>query len=213
MRSGAKNETKSDSKRDAADPCSAPEHSKFKLLKAAFDVFSKHGFDGATTKLIAQTAQVNEALIMRHFKSKEGLFLAVVEQHITCEPCQLAYPPQKTVADELTKYCEDVYNRDSKKADFLRIVISHSLRDREFAKRLDDELVDKRLSLLHPRLEELKKKKLIRKNVNIEEIELMLKHQIFSAIFFSAILELNHAKQSKEIMIAAAKSIAEGLAP
>ena len=49
-----------------------------RLLEAGVDVFGKHGFDAATTRMIAQKANVNIAAIPYYFNGKEGLYHAVV---------------------------------------------------------------------------------------------------------------------------------------
>jgi len=52
------------------------------LLEAALNVFSRKGFKGATTKEIAASAGVTEAIIFQHFPSKEALYSAVLELHL-----------------------------------------------------------------------------------------------------------------------------------
>jgi len=52
------------------------------LLDVAMRLFSRQGFDGTTTRQIAQAADVNEAIIFRHFTSKENLYRAVVASRI-----------------------------------------------------------------------------------------------------------------------------------
>jgi TetR/AcrR family transcriptional regulator len=54
------------------------------LLDTALTVFSQKGFDGATTKEIAAAAGVTEAVIFRHFPSKQALYQAVLESEIGC---------------------------------------------------------------------------------------------------------------------------------
>ena len=49
-----------------------------RLLEAGVDVFGKHGFDAATTRMIAQKAGVNIAAIPYYFNGKQGLYHAVV---------------------------------------------------------------------------------------------------------------------------------------
>ena len=49
-----------------------------RLLEAGVDIFGKHGFDAATTRMIAKKAGVNIAAIPYYFKGKEGLYHAVV---------------------------------------------------------------------------------------------------------------------------------------
>lgn len=48
------------------------------LIEVALRLFSVQGFDGTTTREIAEAAGVNEAIIFRHFTSKEELYWAVV---------------------------------------------------------------------------------------------------------------------------------------
>lgn len=49
------------------------------LLETALDLFSRKGFEGATTKEIAAAAGVTEAMIFRHFPSKLALYKAVLD--------------------------------------------------------------------------------------------------------------------------------------
>ena len=51
-----------------------------RLLDAAMDVFGKHGYDGATTRMIAREACVNIASIPYYFEGKEGLYTALVKE-------------------------------------------------------------------------------------------------------------------------------------
>ena len=44
-------------------------------------VFAEKGFHGATTKDLAKAANVSEALLYRHFPSKENLFAAISAHH------------------------------------------------------------------------------------------------------------------------------------
>jgi AcrR family transcriptional regulator len=49
------------------------------LIQAATAVFAEQGFHAVTTRLLAQEAGVNQALIGYHFGGKEGLYLAVFD--------------------------------------------------------------------------------------------------------------------------------------
>lgn len=49
------------------------------LLDAALELFSRKGFGGTTTKEIAAAAGVTEAIIFRHFPSKQALYTAVLD--------------------------------------------------------------------------------------------------------------------------------------
>jgi TetR/AcrR family transcriptional regulator len=52
---------------------------KHQLLETALDMFSRRGFEGATTKEIAAAAGVAEAVIFRHFPNKQALYTAVLD--------------------------------------------------------------------------------------------------------------------------------------
>ena len=49
------------------------------LLEAALEMFSRKGFDGTTTKEVAAAAGVTEAIIFRHFPTKQALYTAVLD--------------------------------------------------------------------------------------------------------------------------------------
>jgi TetR/AcrR family transcriptional regulator len=49
------------------------------LLDTALDFFSRKGFQGTTTKEIAAAAGITEAIIFRHFPSKQALYTAVLD--------------------------------------------------------------------------------------------------------------------------------------
>jgi TetR/AcrR family transcriptional regulator len=56
------------------------------LLDAALELFSRKGFGGTTTKEIAAAAGVTEAIIFRHFASKQALYTAVLDSK--AESCE-----------------------------------------------------------------------------------------------------------------------------
>jgi AcrR family transcriptional regulator len=49
------------------------------ILAAAVDLFSKHGFAGTTTKQIAIASGVSEAMVFRHFATKDALYDAILD--------------------------------------------------------------------------------------------------------------------------------------
>src|SRR6266853_6271418 len=52
------------------------------ILEAATQLFARQGFQGTTTKQISEQTGVTEALIFRHFASKDELYWAVIERKI-----------------------------------------------------------------------------------------------------------------------------------
>src|SRR3954463_4818279 len=57
--------------------------SRERILEAATRVYSKYGFRGATTRLIAAEAGVNEVTLFRTFGSKAQLLQAMLSSHTT----------------------------------------------------------------------------------------------------------------------------------
>jgi len=49
------------------------------LIEIAIDLFSRRGFAGTTTKEIAAAAGVTEAIIFRHFATKEDFYKAILD--------------------------------------------------------------------------------------------------------------------------------------
>ena len=60
----------------AIQPSSRGEESRLRILRAALKVFADRGFDLATTRRIADAADVNLPAIKYYFEGKEGLYLA-----------------------------------------------------------------------------------------------------------------------------------------
>lgn len=52
------------------------------ILNVAMRLFARQGFQGTTTRQIAEAARVNEAIIFRHFPTKDDLYWAVIEHKI-----------------------------------------------------------------------------------------------------------------------------------
>jgi AcrR family transcriptional regulator len=49
------------------------------ILQTAFELFSRKGFSGTTTKDIARAAGVSEAMVFKHFASKDELYGALLD--------------------------------------------------------------------------------------------------------------------------------------
>ena len=50
------------------------------ILDVAMALFARQGFEGTTTREIAEAGRVNEAIIFRHFPTKEDLYWAIIER-------------------------------------------------------------------------------------------------------------------------------------
>src|SRR5215469_1778339 len=61
---------------------------RHQLVEAALEVFSRKGFEGTTTKEVAAAAGVTEAIIFRHFPTKQALYTAVLDHHVESSEVQ-----------------------------------------------------------------------------------------------------------------------------
>ncbi len=53
---------------------------RLQILRVARRLFARQGFRGTTTRQIADEARVNEAIIFRHFRRKDDLYWAVLDE-------------------------------------------------------------------------------------------------------------------------------------
>lgn len=111
--------------------------SEERLINAGKEVFSKFGFDGATTKMISKTADVNESLIGRYFDGKEGLLVAIIQKFVEdLSDREIAYPPQNSLTEELLCYVNDRMCYGTDHSDFAKIIFSQALVNKEFRRRV-----------------------------------------------------------------------------
>ena len=61
-------------------PPHSEEQTRTKILKAAQKLFARQGYDGTTTKDLAQGAGVAEGTIFRHFANKKAILIEVATQ-------------------------------------------------------------------------------------------------------------------------------------
>jgi AcrR family transcriptional regulator len=78
----------------------AGEERRLQILGLAVSLFSQHGFRGTTTREIAQAAGVSEAMVFRHFATKEELYAAILD-HKACTGSALH--PREVVGEALAR--------------------------------------------------------------------------------------------------------------
>jgi len=108
------------------------------IIKAAIEVFARNGFRGTTTRDLAAHAEVNEAIIFRHFNTKQELYRAILEQKLTqgqdarCEEGQHRAP---TLTDE--EYFENFGHqfliRHEEDSTFMRLLMFSALEGHELS--------------------------------------------------------------------------------
>jgi AcrR family transcriptional regulator len=76
----------------------AAEDRRHQILRVAVTLFSQRGFGGTTTKEIAQAAGVSEAMVFRHYATKQELYTAILD-HKACSGDRMN--PEEMVAEAL----------------------------------------------------------------------------------------------------------------
>jgi AcrR family transcriptional regulator len=79
-----------------------------RILDAAKKVYAQHGFRGATTRLIAIEAGVNEVTLFRTFGSKAALFEALMHAHVAASPIPDLPDIPADPAHEMTEWCSAI---------------------------------------------------------------------------------------------------------
>src|SRR5689334_622721 len=86
------------------------------ILEVASRLFAKQGFQGTTTRQIAEEAGVNEALIFRHFPTKEELYWGVLDSQLRSARAKSGWSKKiessKDIREMFTAIAEDMLNRD-----------------------------------------------------------------------------------------------------
>ena len=102
-------------------------------------LFSRQGFDATTTREIAEMAGVNEAIIFRHFTSKEELYWAVVSEQIGKRGCadQLHRSLRSAcgTAEGLSEVAEALLHRGKEDVALTRLLLFSALRNSELSEK------------------------------------------------------------------------------
>jgi TetR/AcrR family transcriptional regulator len=109
------------------------------IVSAATRLFARKGFDGTTTRQIASAAGVNEAIIFRHFPSKEQLYRWVVSEQIQqSAPLRrpTALPSSRSPKKALSHFAETLLKGGERDVVLTRLLLFSALRDGELSESL-----------------------------------------------------------------------------
>ena len=125
----------------------AGEERRLQILAVAVSLFSERGFRGTTTKEIAQAAGVSEAMVFRHFATKQELYAAILD-HKACAGDK--FEPEEMAADAIQRKDDravfealalGALNHHEKDPDFQRLLLHSALEKHELAQMFFDEFV------------------------------------------------------------------------
>ena len=112
---------------------------RLQILRVAMRLFSQRGFRGTTTKEIASAAGVSEAMVFRHFATKEELYSAILD-HKACLHDDL--DPLQRVAEAIQRKDDravfegialDALNQHECDPEFQRLLLHSALEEHELA--------------------------------------------------------------------------------
>ena len=132
----------------------AGEERHLQILRVAMNLFSQRGFRGTTTKEIALAAGVSEAMVFRHFATKEELYSAILDQkaclHDAIAPCQavadaIAREDDRAVFEAMAL---DALNHHEQDPQFQRLLLHSALEEHELAQMFWEKFVRRVYQLL-----------------------------------------------------------------
>src|SRR4051794_24981385 len=128
----------------------AGEERRDQILQVAVSLFSNRGFRGTTTKEIAQAAGVSEAMVFRHFATKEELYAAILD-HKACAGSG-SFEPEMMAADAIQRKDDHgvfeslalgALNHHDNDPEFQRLLLYSALEKHKLAEMFFDEFVRK----------------------------------------------------------------------
>lgn len=115
------------------------ERRRRQIMLAATTLFARRGFEGTTTRQIAQHARVNEAIIFRHFPRKEDLYWAIVEDQCREKDSKDRKSPfpetHGSDRDFFRSIAEEILRRNTKEMRLSRLLLFTALENHRLAHR------------------------------------------------------------------------------
>jgi AcrR family transcriptional regulator len=114
------------------------------LVDTAMSLFARKGFSGTTTREIARTAGVNEAIIFRFFPHKDDLYAAILERKsaesrsdalVDALRAAAAAGDDLAVIRTVVQHVIELHRRDP---EFLRLMLHSALEGHSFARQYRD---------------------------------------------------------------------------
>jgi AcrR family transcriptional regulator len=124
------------------EPRTQSQDSRDEILKAAMQLFANRGFHETSMSEVAREARVSKALIFWHFKTKEELFVAVLNRLL--EPYFIDFAEEEAAMGEraqIEKLVESylLFVRDN--ASSVRFFIAQMLHDQRLSESLNDQVL------------------------------------------------------------------------
>ena len=125
-----------------AEQRTGSQDSRDEILKAAMQLFANRGFHETSMSEVAREARVSKALIFWHFKTKEELFVAVLNRLL--EPYFIDFAEEAAVMDEraqIEKLVESYLSFVRDNASSVRFFLAQMLHDQRLSESLNDQVL------------------------------------------------------------------------
>jgi len=142
---------------------------KEQILELATEMFGLEGYDKVTVKRLAAGCGVTEPAIYRHFKSKEAIYVAVLESlkgRLNYKATFTQLEDERDVEVLLKTLSAHIIDFYTQNADIYRLLLFAALRGHNRAKRIFDMIRGTYVRFLIRQLDRLYEEKLILKKNN-----------------------------------------------
>lgn len=122
------------------------------ILQVAIDLFSRHGFKGTTTKEIARSAGVSEAIIFRHFATKDDLYGAILGNKACHDEMKFPWEQDPVLQDAIAQKDDfavfynialNALKKQQADVGFMRLIFFSALEEHDLAENFFNEFIVK----------------------------------------------------------------------
>lgn len=198
-----KNEPRVKQQYDSAD-------TKERLIRAALEVFSRDGYDAATTKKIAASAGVNESLIQRYFQGKLGLLFKLMEDfHHRYRNIELE-APAPTIESEVKNFFALRLKFGKEAQAYHKLISVRAIVDPAVRKEIL-EYSKSQSSDLELRMKAFQSSGKMRKDIEVSTFCRSLESIVMGWLFFTDVMEVATPERFKPIVEMTARLLAESV--
>ena len=135
------------------------EERRTQIIEAAMALFANKGFKGTTTREIACAAGISEAIIFRHFATKEDLYDAIIAHTLekrfrVWEQEEGLLQPPVDIETSLRTFAHAYIRRNCQDPTFIRLMLYSALEDHKFRERFTEAYRSPYLTAICDALEE-----------------------------------------------------------
>lgn len=182
------------------------------IIRTAVDLFSKHGFRGTTTKEIARASGVSEAMVFKHFATKDELYGAILDNKACQSEMQFPWHEDsliKKAMDERDDHAVfynlalNAMNKHQADVRFLRLIFFSALEEHDLADRFFKEFVTRIYEFIGSYIELRQKEGAMRKiepRIAVRAFLGMMIHQSLNNLLWDksrALLNISNEKAAK----------------